>query len=104
MKLTKTRERVAGLLTVEPTLRDNDFRLISNIWHQDVKNRMLNPDEMSATEFLTLLSQGALTNSESIRRCRQALQQKYPEEFLGTMSLDTKQKLQEDVRSELRQV
>lgn len=76
-RLTDTNlyDRILSILKERPDLRDSDSRLITYVWYvesgwfgHDVKT-------MSAFEFLNLLRTDKLTSSESIRRCRQKVQE-----------------------------
>ena len=66
------KEKVEFLLVNYPLLRDDDFRLISNYFAFLMKDKINN---MSAKDFLQLFSEGKLPHTESIRRCRQKLQE-----------------------------
>jgi len=55
--------------------RDNDARLCAKIWWHEYK-AMGGPNDI--IEFFSCLSQGNLTSPESIRRCRQKLQETFP--------------------------
>lgn len=70
------KEKVEFLLKNYPDLRDDDFRLISNYFAFLMQGKI---EQMSATDFLKLFSQGKLPHTESIRRCRQKLQEENPE-------------------------
>lgn len=66
-------DTVKGLLTVHEELRDNDLKLIATIWWEDFLDVQIDsPDPVWS--FLQHLSNGKLTNPESIRRVRQKLQ------------------------------
>jgi hypothetical protein len=54
----------------------NVSRLISNYFAFLMQGKI---EQMSATDFLKLFSQGKLPHTESIRRCRQKLQEENPE-------------------------
>lgn len=79
VELKNVSERVAQLLTDHPSLRDNDARLVANIWLEDAKANNPNLDINRANYFLKMVAEGVLTNTESIRRSRQLIQQKNPE-------------------------
>jgi hypothetical protein len=66
-------ERVTSLLTNQPELRDNDNRLIAVFWAYEIG--VDNLHDMSASDLLGMLSNGKLTNSETIRRARQKVQE-----------------------------
>lgn len=76
MNLKKTKEKVRRFLEKTPHLRDNDNALVAYIWWDDYKELGENGNVLA---FLTLLSKGKLSNFESIRRCRQKLQELHPE-------------------------
>jgi SMC interacting uncharacterized protein involved in chromosome segregation len=63
------KDKIKYLLEKYPHLRDDDNKLIANVWYNEADK------SLSTEEFLKLLSQGKLTNSESIRRCRQKIQE-----------------------------
>lgn len=69
----KTIDRVLKLLNEEPRCRDNDELLIATIWWQECTDK-----QMSAFGFLMNYSKRLYTSAESIRRCRQKLQQEFP--------------------------
>lgn len=70
MELISTKERVIALLTRKPELRDSDDALIATLWWYE-----MGKDLDKTLDFLGALSKGRLTSPESIRRCRQKLQQ-----------------------------
>lgn len=72
------KEIVKELLTNKPHLRDDDHKLMSNIWLRELGG-MPAATNLSSFEFLNLFSQNRLTSPESIRRCRQKIQELYPE-------------------------
>ena len=65
---------ITNLLTNYEHLRDNDSKLIANVYY-----KQLNDKSITAKEFLQFMSQGLLVNPESVRRCRQLIQEKNPE-------------------------
>ena len=66
--------RVQYLLTVNPLLRDNDMRLIATYYFEEIGKE--NITEMSAMDFLTMISTSKVTCFETIRKLRQQLQAK----------------------------
>lgn len=82
--------RVKKLLKFQPHLRDDDNKLIANIWYYDTNN----VENMSAMEFLAVFSSGQLTSPESIRRMRQKLQ----EENIDLQGKNYKARFQEEVK------
>ena len=65
---------ITNLLTDYPHLRDNDSKLLANVYYKQLSDK-----SMTATLFLQVMSNGELVNPESVRRCRQLLQEQYPE-------------------------
>lgn len=73
------KNRVLYLLEVEPHLRDSDEKLIANIWFADMKKKGIDPQNISAMQFLGMLADGMLSNCQSIHRARRDLQKAIPE-------------------------
>lgn len=64
------------MLMNHPETRDNDNALIAFLL---MDMEFLNLEKISAETFLLNLKNGEYGSLESIRRCRQALQEKHPE-------------------------
>jgi hypothetical protein len=92
------KNRVKGLLTRFPNLRNSDNKLIATIWKRDLLNLNLDPN-MTAISFLYIYSKGQLTNAETIRRVRQKIQEENPD-LRGT-AYGERQKQGEEVRKEI---
>ena len=73
LKNKNLRNTVKNFLASYPELRDDDFRLMANVWKTEVPYT-----EMSAEDLLRALAKGELAHFESIRRCRQKLQELHP--------------------------
>ena len=65
---------ITDLLTNYSHLRDNDSKLLANVWYKQIQTK-----DMTVSNFLQLISEGVLVNPESVRRCRQLLQEQHPE-------------------------
>lgn len=74
MDILSHTDKVKQLLRHRPHLRDDDYKLIANVWHSEIKGTQLD-----AFGFLQMFSEGKLANPESIRRIRQKLQEEFPE-------------------------
>lgn len=72
MDVLSKKDHVMSLLSFYPHLRDDDNKLIANIWHSEIKNNI------TAFEFLKGFSEGKYSNPESVRRIRQKLQEEFP--------------------------
>ena len=92
-----TQTLVKKLLTNHKGLRDNDNKLLASIWYLKA-----NKIEEGALSFLNQISQGNLPSSESIRRCRQKLQELNPE--LRGKLWNKRHGLQEKIKQELREM
>jgi len=98
-EMSLVKDRVKALLRLHLHLRNSDNKLIANIWHQDLLNKRLNPNLITANDLLSLYANEQLTNSESIRRVRQKIQEENPE-LKGTVN-EARQKEGEAVRKEI---
>ena len=74
-KLFSMLSEVTKLLTKYPSLRDNDDKLMANIWC----NRIDNLSNETATNVLIMLAKRKLPSYESISRCRRKIQELKPE-------------------------
>ena len=68
------KEKVQKLLTEYPHLRDDDNKLIANMWTAEIggANHL---KTITGYDVMSVLASSQLTNSESIRRCRQKIQE-----------------------------
>ena len=78
MKKT-TKDQVTYWLKKHPSLRDDDNRLCSNIWAEEVTILGYGHIEAPIFEFLRLYSNNKLTSAPSIKRARAKLQEDCPE-------------------------
>lgn len=90
------KDKIIYLLENHPHLRSNDKKLLANIWYNEA------PEDISTKEFLKLLADGKLTNAESIRRCRQKVQEQNP--HLRGDNYKARQEEKEIVRSKISEV
>ena len=99
MKIKKSKDRVEDALTKHPRLRDDDNKLLANIWYAELKEMNFNTLR-NTMEFLKILSQGKLSNAESVRRCRAKLQELHPQ--LRGNSYSDRHKEKKEVQEDLR--
>lgn len=81
-QIKNIKKNIIVLLTEKPHLRDNDNKLIANIWNKETgkeENGAFKSQFLTAYDFLLAFSEGNYTSPESIRRCRQKVQEQYPE-------------------------
>jgi hypothetical protein len=97
--MAKIKDRVKALLVKHPHLRDSDNRLIATVWRFELEKHKIDPQVLTALEFLYFYAQEQLTNSETIRRVRQKLQEENPE-LRGTVN-EARQKEGEEVRKQI---
>ena len=98
-EMTQVKDRVKALLEKHPHLRDSDNRLIATMWKYDLLKMGLSCGGLATIDFLNLYSQEKLTNSETIRRVRQKIQEENPD-LRGTVN-EARQKEGEAVRKEI---
>mgnify|MGYP003639668604 FL=1 len=77
MNILKNKDIVLNLLQNQIGLRDNDSKLLANVWHKHITNLGIDPGRNSAIFLLAMLAEGKLPNSESVRRIRQKLQEEF---------------------------
>lgn len=100
VEILNTKEKVEKLLSEKPHLRDNDHKLIANIWHKELLDTGVEPKSITGFEFLfTFSNSDVLSNPESIRRCRQKIQEETPE--LRGNSWKERHKNEEKIEKEL---
>ena len=95
----KLQDRIKELLTRNSTCKDDDNKLIANIWWDSLGAQA---KEMSAYDLLKRLADGKMPSAESIRRSRQKMQQEN-EELRGAMWYK-RHKMQEQVKMELKEI
>lgn len=71
-KIKNLQPYIFKLLSKYEHLRDDDNKLLANIWLKEIGKDNLK--EMSAYDFLVLFSEGKLSNFESIGRARRKVQ------------------------------
>jgi hypothetical protein len=74
----KTKEKVKYWLNMYPDLRDNDNRLCSNIWAEELTHIEGITQATPIVEFLMLYSKNKFTSAPSIKRARAKLQEEEP--------------------------
>lgn len=81
-QIKNIKKKIISLLTEKPHLRDSDDKLIANIWNEQmgfVSGGGLLSKQTTAYDFLLAFSESQYTSPESIRRCRQKIQEQNPE-------------------------
>ena len=73
-KLFSVIDEVEKFLTRYPALRDNDEKLMANIWGTYIGNL----EHYNGKDILRMLSNRELPSYESISRCRRKLQELHP--------------------------
>tara|TARA_R110000772_G_scaffold35637_6_gene85835 strand:+ start:3173 stop:3508 length:336 start_codon:yes stop_codon:yes gene_type:complete len=77
MNILKHTEYVKKLLTEKPHLRDDDCKLISNVWHKELLLKGIDSRKITAFEFMKMFSEGKLAHPESVMRTRRKLQSEF---------------------------
>jgi len=91
-------DKIRDLLIKHPETRDNDQMLVSLTWFYHIGRDEVK--SLSAWDLLTKLSKNKLPNAESIRRCRQKLQEH--DEDLRGKKYKERHKLECEVKEEIK--
>ena len=70
---------VEKLLRENAGLRDDDFKLVANVWFWELSRDGSNPAQMTGFAVLQQYAQGKLTSADTITRQRRKLQEEYQE-------------------------
>lgn len=101
MKLLQNKEIIGNLLKSDPSLRDDDFRLISNVLAYVIRKKYGEGGFDKCKPFLKMYSEGRLPNFETIRRTRQKLQEENPQ-LRGKRYKERTGRLEKEARLEIR--
>lgn len=98
--LSKDRQQaIKGVLENYPHLRNDDLKLIANIWFNEAKSAGLEINQVKA--FLQLFSEGKLSHPETITRCRRKVQEENP--HLQGQSYKGRKKKEQTIRETINQ-
>jgi hypothetical protein len=97
-KIINLADKVIKLLRIRPHLRDNDRRLICNIWWDSVPN----PQSITFKDFTSLYVKGKIPESDSITRCRRKVQEEIKE--LRGEAWERRHRLDELVKEEIKEL
>ena len=103
MKIGQNTKLIKSLLLSggrDKVFRNNDNKLIANIWHKLLEKSGINTKNITGWTLLTHLSKGDLPTPESITRCRRKLQEEIP--ALRGTAWDKRHKKQKEVKEELK--
>jgi len=70
LKPSALKDKITSLLQNYAHLRDDDNKLVANIWHAEIAKK-----GWQHSDTLKLYAAGKLTNADSITRCRRKLQE-----------------------------
>ena len=91
-------DKIRDILIKHPETKDNDQMLVSLSWFYHLGRDKVK--SLSAWDLLTKLSKNKLPNAESIRRCRQKLQE--TDESLRGEKYKERHKLELEVKEEIK--
>lgn len=97
MNILTNKENVEELLKLKEHLRDNDTKLIANLWAREIG--IEKSKQMTAYDFLEKFSKGELAHPESVMRIRRKLQEEFPE--LRGKKWEARHKKQDSVKKQL---
>ena len=95
MKIFNLATEIQHALQKHPVLRDNDNRLIANIWFK----KLPNIDVLTGKDLLMHIAKGKLPSFESISRCRRKIQQE--DRSLRGDLWDKRHQIANDIRKEI---
>lgn len=74
-------QNIRELLTTKPDLREDDMRILANIWNRELQEyiKQKNIPDITVVDMLKMISEKKLSHFEAIRRTRQKLQEEFPE-------------------------
>ena len=78
VKIKTVLPRVKALLEQDRLLADNDSRLITLMWKEDLIKKGMDLSTLNVLDFFNLYENGILTSAESVRRNRQAIEHAIP--------------------------
>lgn len=98
----KLRQLIEAFLAQYPHCRDDDQRLIANIWQQEIlaMHGQEGYNTKTCHDILSDFATGKLSSPESIRRTRQKIQELQP--LLRGEKYQQRQKHQGEVKKEIR--
>ena len=99
MRLKNVQRIVLNCLEDNAALRDNDNKLVANIWYKHIK-KTRDLSSMKALDLLVALGNNELPSWESITRCRRKIQQERTD--LRGKNYDKRQRYQKDVAKNIR--
>jgi len=95
MKYKKLSEKIEWWLSKHPSLKDDDYRLCSNIWYDELLDLGL-----EKRDFLSIYAKGKLSSAPSIKRARAKLQEESPK-YRGKKYALRKSKMQSKWKEQL---
>ena len=95
MKIFNLATEVQHVLKKHPVLRDDDNRLIANIWFK----KLPNINELNGKALLKMIAKGKLPSFASIVRCRRKIQQE--DKTLRGELWDKRHQIAIDIRKEI---
>ena len=99
--LKKKKHEIMAMLEMYQPYRDDDMKLLADIWSNEVENITgKESHELQAIDLLGYLYKGLLTSPETIIRVRRKVQEQYPE--LRGEKWKARHRAQESVKEELR--
>lgn len=100
VEIKNTKERVIKLLKDKPHLRDDDQKLMANIWFQDLLNSNIDVKNITGYELLEIFSKNDIMSSpESIYRARRKTQEE--DASLRGTNWKSRHKNEEKIKKEL---
>lgn len=77
--LITVQEHVKDLLEKMEHLRDDDNKLVCNVWHRELKRMGCPSDTITAKSFMEAYIEGKIPRADIITRARRKIQEACPE-------------------------
>jgi len=101
MKIIKSKKLIKSLLEKSEELRDDDNKLIANVWGIYIRDNMGEVAYTACYPFLQLFALGRLPSPQSIVRTRRKMQEKH-EDLQGSRRTERKEKIQSAIIKDIR--
>ena len=96
----KIKNKIKKLLSNDNRLKDNDSKLIARFWANELQEKGVDVNKITAFDFLCLFANGSLHNAEGITRMRRKVQEEN-KELRGDKYYERKTKLTNHMKAKL---
>jgi hypothetical protein len=101
-QIASIKDNIKLFLTKYESMRDNDNELIAFYWYRVMKTNGIDESKYTSLNFLGDYSKGKYPSAESIRRCRQKIQEQFPQ--LRGKSYKNRHENEQDFRNQIKSI